>query len=346
MSRELKLGLNAGYWGSDPPADGTDRVLEAERLGIDSVWSAEAYGSDAFTPLAWWGSQTSRIRLGTAIAQISARTPAATAMAALTMDRLSEGRFVLGLGASGPQVVEGWYGAEFAKPLARTREFVEIVRRVIAREAPVSFEGEHYRLPLQGGTGLAKPLKSILKPQRPDLPIFIAAEGPRNIAQTAEIADGWIAMLYAPSFDWYYRERLAEGFARDGARGSDETFEVACTIPVALGDDVERAIDELRPFYALYFGGMGAKGKGRNFHADVARRMGYERQIDEIQELFLAGRKAEAAAALPAQLVDDMSLVGPKDRIRDRLDQWRETRVDTLLALADAPTLRVLADLF
>src|SRR3954453_5041347 len=244
MARELKLGLNTGYWPSRPPGPppGIEAtVAEAEGLGFDSMWTAEAYGSDVLTPLAWWGAKTERIRLGTAIVQMSARTPAATAMAAMTMDHLSGGRFILGLGVSGPQVVEGWYGQPFAKPLARTREYISIIREILARSGPVTFEGEHYRLPYEGGTGLAKPLKSSIHPLREDIPIFLGAEGPKNIALAAELCDGWLALFFSPGYEDFYREALGEGFAREGARRSFDDFEVAAGVPVIIDDDVDRA---------------------------------------------------------------------------------------------------------
>ena len=220
MAGELKLGLNTGYWAGGPPPGVTESVAEAERLGFDSIWTAEAYGSDCLTPLAWWGASTSRIKLGTAIVQMSARQPAATAMAAMTMDLLSGGRFILGLGVSGPQVVEGWYGMPFAKPLARTREYIGILRDIWARKGPVTADGEHYKLPLPGGTGLAKPLKSSIHPLREDIPIYLGAEGPKNIALCAELCDGWLSMLFAPEHQQIYVAALSEGFARPGARHS------------------------------------------------------------------------------------------------------------------------------
>ena len=241
MSKQLKLGFMIGYWGAGPPLNAPELLAEAERLGYDSAWTAEAYGSDALTPLAWWGSQTSRIQLGTSIAQIAARTPTAMAMAAITMDHLTQGRFILGLGASGPQVVEGWYGQPYPKPLARTREYVEIIRKVLARDEPVSYAGEHYTLPYPGGAGLGKPVKSITHPYRKDLPIYLAAEGPKNVALSAEIADGWLAIYFSPRVDGFYRDALAEGFARPGAVRTAEDFEVAATVPVIIHDDVEEA---------------------------------------------------------------------------------------------------------
>jgi F420-dependent oxidoreductase-like protein len=343
MAGELKLGLNMGYWSGGPPPGATEAIAEAERLGFDSIWTAEAYGSDGLTPLAWWGAGTERVRLGTAITQMSARQPTATAMAAMTMDHLSGGRFVLGLGVSGPQVVEGWYGMPFAKPLARTREYIGILRDVWARKAPVSNDDEHYPLPLPGGTGLGKPLKSSIHPLREDIPIFLGAEGPKNIALAAELCDGWLAMLFSPGYEDFYRDALSEGFGRDGARRSFEDFEVAATVPLVVTDDVEGAADAMRPFYALYFGGMGAKG--RNFHANVAIRMGYEEMVDKVQDLYLDGKKDEAAAAIPQKLIEDLSLIGPPDKIRHDLEAWRESIVTMLLLGGDAATLRTAADL-
>ena len=343
MSGGLKLGLNTGYWAGGPPPRIADTIAEAERLGFDSMWTAEAYGSDCLTPLAWWGASTERMRLGTAIVQISARQPAATAMAAMTMDHLSNGRFILGLGASGPQVVEGWYGRPFAKPLARTREYIKILRDIWARRGPVTNDGPYYPLPLPDGTGLAKPLKSSIHPLREEIPIFLGAEGPKNIAMCAELCDGWLAMLFSPDHADLYLGPLQEGFAREGARRSAADFEIAATVPLIVSDDIEGAIDAMRPFYALYFGGMGAKGS--NFHANVPIRMGYEKEILEIQDLYLAGRKDEAAGRIPSALIEQLSLVGPREKIRDDLDRWRESIVTTLLISGDAATLRAAAEL-
>jgi F420-dependent oxidoreductase-like protein len=343
MTAPLKLGLNTGYWAGGPPPGIEDAIAEAEKLGFDSIWTAEAYGSDCLTPLAWWGARTERIRLGTAIVQMSARQPAATAMAAMTMDHLSGGRFVLGLGVSGPQVVEGWYGQPFAKPLARTREYIGILRDIWARKGPVTNDGTHYPLPLPEGTGLAKPLKSSIHPLREDIPVFLGAEGPKNIALAGELCDGWLAMLFSPTHQDYFKDALAEGFAREGARRSFDDFEVAATVPLLVHDDVEQAADALRPFYALYFGGMGAKGA--NFHANVAIRMGYESMIETVQEHYLSGRKDEAAAAIPTELIERLSLIGPKDKIRHDLDAWRDSIVTTLLVAGDADTVRTAADL-
>src|SRR3954447_2221220 len=332
-----------GYWGAGPPHGVPEGLAAAEKLGFDSAWTAEAYGSDALTPLAWWGAATSRIKLGTSICQISARTPTATAMAALTLDHLSNGRFVLGLGASGPQVVEGWYGDDYARPLARTREYVEIIRQVLAREAPVEFKGDRYQLPNPNGTGHGKPLKSIVHPLRADLPIFLAAEGPKNVALSAEIADGWLPMFYAPRADGFYRDALAEGFARPGARHTAETFEVACLVPTIVADTVQGAADMYRPVLALYIGGMGAREV--NFHNNVFARMGYEGEAKLIQDLYLDGKKAEAAAAVPTQLVEDVALVGPLEKIRDDLEMWRESAVTTLNVSGPPEQLRAIAEL-
>jgi F420-dependent oxidoreductase-like protein len=339
----VKLGLNTGYWAGGPPPGIQETIAEAERLGYDSIWAAEAYGSDCLTPLAWWGASTERLKLGSAIVQMSARQPAATAMAAMTLDHLSGGRFILGLGVSGPQVVEGWYGMPFAKPLARTREYLGILRDIWARNGPVTNDGPHYPLPLPDGTGLGKPLKSSIHPLREDIPIYLGAEGPKNIALCAELCDGWLAMLFSPTQPDYFVDALNEGFSRDGARRSMDDFEVAATVPFIVSDDVEAAADALRPFYALYFGGMGAKGK--NFHANVAIRLGYEREVEQIQDLYLDGKKDEAAAKVPRKLIEDLSLIGPKDKIRDDLAKWRESIVTTLLIAGDAATLRDAAEL-
>ncbi len=344
MANELKLGFNTGYWTGGPPPGITDAIAEAEKLGVDSIWTAEAYGSDGLTPLAWWGSATEKVKLGTAITQMSARQPAATAMAAMTLDHLSGGRFILGLGVSGPQVVEGWYGMPFEKPLARTREYIGILRDIWKREGPVTNDGPHYPLPLPEGTGLGKPLKSSIHPLREDIPIYLGAEGPKNIALCAELCDGWLSMLFSPDAeDDLYRPNLEEGWGRDGARRGPDDFEVAATVPLLVHDDVEQAADFVRPFYALYFGGMGAKGK--NFHANVPIRMGYEAEITEIQELYLAGKKNEAAAAIPMALIEELSLIGPADKIRQDLDRWRESVVTTLLISGDVSILRTAADL-
>ncbi|AHI00275.1 LLM class F420-dependent oxidoreductase [Kutzneria viridogrisea] len=339
----MKLGYHTGYWSAGPPAGVAEAVLEADRLGFDSVWTAEAYGSDALTPLAWWGAATKNIRLATNIMQMAARTPTAAAMAAITLDHLSGGRFVLGLGASGPQVVEGWYGQPYPRPLARTREYVEIIRRVVARERPVEFQGEFFTLPHPGGAKLGKPLKPTVHPLRPSIPIFLAAEGPKNVALAAEIADGWLPLFFSPKADAFYREALAQGFAKPGARHTLADFEVAASVPVLVHEDVEQAADLIRPFIALYVGGMGAKGA--NFHRDVIARLGYEKECDLIQELYLAGNKKDAIAAVPTALVEDVALIGPADKIRAELPAWQETVITTLLVQGDVTAIRKIAEL-
>src|SRR5437879_1318032 len=344
MARSLKLGLNTGYWAGGPPPGAAEAIAEADKLGVDSIWTAEAYGSDCLTPLAWWGAATKKVKLGTAIVQMSARQPAATAVAAMTMDHLSNGRFILGLGVSGPQVVEGWYGMPFAKPLARTREYIGILREIWARQGPLRSAGPRCPLPLPDGTGLGKPLKASIHPLREDIPIYLGAEGPKNIALCAELCDGWLAMLFSPSvYDELYRPSLEEGWARPGARRGAADFEVAATVPLIVTDDLEGAADALRPFYALYFGGMGAKGA--NFHANVPIRMGYEKEVAEIQDLYLSGKKDEAGAKIPTALIEQLSLIGPPEKIRDDLAAWRESVVTTLLISGDVDTIRTAAEL-
>jgi len=339
----MKLGLSTGYWSAGPPPGIPELAAEAERLGYESMWTAEAYGSDSLTPLAWWGAATETMALGTSITQMSARTPAATAMAAITMDHLSNGRFVLGLGASGPQVVEGWYGQPYPKPLARTREYVEIIRWIVAREEPVVFEGEHYTLPFSGGSGLGKPLKSTVHPLRGDIPIYLGAEGPKNIALAAEICDGWLPWLYSPKHDDFYRGALAEGFARPTARRSVDAFEVACMGLVIPGADPDACADFIRPLISLYVGGMGAKEA--NFHNRVFVRMGYEAECDKIQDLYLQGDKKAATAAVTLEMCEEIALVGPWDKIRDELQMWEDSVVTTLLVNGDVALLRKMAEL-
>ncbi|MFM8793959.1 MAG: LLM class F420-dependent oxidoreductase [Acidimicrobiales bacterium] len=340
--KNVTLGYSAGYWGSGPPAGALEAIKEAERLGFDSAWTAEAYGSDALSPLAWWGSHTERIRLGTSIIQMSARTPAATAMAAMTMDHLSGGRFVLGLGASGPQVVEGWYGRPYPKPLARTREYVQIIREIVRRDRPVEFHGEFYDMPFKEGTGLGKPLKSTIHPFRTDIPIWLGAEGPKNVSLAAEICDGWLPLFFSPKEDAWYRNCLQEGFARSGEAGKADRFEVAVPMTVVPGDDVERCADMVRPMLALYAGGMGARDT--NFHFDVFARMGWEDVAEKVQNLYLAGKKAEAAAAIPLAMVEDVALVGPLDKIRDEAARWRETCITSFLVGGPAHLLAKYAE--
>ena len=343
MAKNITLGYTAGYWGSGPPANALEAIKEADRLGFDSVWTAEAYGSDALTPLAWWGSHTKNIRLGTSIVQMSARTPAATAMSAITMDHLSEGRFILGLGASGPQVVEGWYGQPYPRPLARTREYVNIIRSIVRRDKPVDFHGEFYDMPYAGGTGLGKPLKSTVHPYRSDIPIFLGAEGPKNVALAGEICDGWLPLFFSPKEDAFYRKCLAEGFAKSGETNKADRFEIAATVTIIPGEDVEKCADMVRPFLALYAGGMGARGA--NFHFEVFARMGYEDVAIKVQELYLDGKKAEAAAAIPLSMVEDVALVGPMDKIRDDMAKWRESCISTFLVGGPAPVLSQYAEM-
>ncbi len=321
-----------GYWGS-APSDAMPLVLEAERLGFDSVWSAEAYGSDAVTLITWAAARTQRIGVGTSVMQIPARTPAATAMTAITLDHLTGGRFRLGLGVTGPQVSEGWHGVAFDQPLGRTREYVEIVRAVLRRDKPLEFHGRHYDIPVRQGTGLGKPLKSIVHPLRADLPIYLAAIGPKNVALAAEIADGWLPTFFAPAHAAIFEEAIEAGLARAGRDRSH--FDVAPFAMVIVGDDVGACRDLVRPTLALYVGGMGARG--RNFYNSLVGRYGYESAAARIQDLYLEGRRGEAAAAVPDELVDDVTLVGPKERIADRLALWREAGVDTLIAGAFQP---------
>jgi F420-dependent oxidoreductase-like protein len=307
---------------------------EAERLGYDSAWAAEAWGTDAVTVLSWLAATTSTIKVGSAILQMPGRTPANTAMTAATLDLLSGGRVLLGLGTSGPQVVEGWHGQPWGKPLTRTREYVEIVRTALRREA-LEFHGREYEIPYAGddATGLGKPLKLMLRPLRDSIPIYLAALSPKNVRLAFEIADGWLPIFFSPE-----RARDAFGYEpRDG-------FEIAPTAHVVLSDDVDSARDVLRPMLALYIGGMGARGA--NFYNALVQRYGYEADAKRIQELYLDGKQREAIAAVPDALIDEVALVGPAERIRDRLDAWRDAGVTTLLVgTADSGTLRAMAEL-
>ncbi|MGV8885849.1 MAG: LLM class F420-dependent oxidoreductase [Microbacteriaceae bacterium] len=341
----MRIGYASGYWRQGPPAGALKAVRTADRLGYESVWTAEAYGSDAFTPLAWWGSHTRKVQLGTGIAQLSARTPAATAMAALTLDHLSGGRMILGLGASGPQVVEGWYGQPYPKPLARTREYVSIIRSILDRDGPVTAPGPHYPLPYDGAdaTGLGKALQSTVHPLRKNLPIYLAAEGPKNVALAAEIADGWLPFMFSPRANAAAIEQLDAGFAlRDPARSPRRDFEVAVQMAVIPHPDVEKAADMVRPIIALYVGGMGAKGE--NYHRNVIDRLGYTKECDIIEDLYRSGRKAEAIAAVPTRLVEEIALIGPPEKIRDELQAWEESVVTTLLVQGPAFALRTIRD--
>ncbi|GAA1482202.1 LLM class F420-dependent oxidoreductase [Gordonia sinesedis] len=327
----MKLGLQLGYWGAQPPTNVGELVAAAEAAGFDSLFTAEAWGSDAYTPLAWWGSQTDRLRLGTSVLQLSARTPTACAMAALTLDHLSGGRHIVGLGVSGPQVVEGWYGQPFAKPLARTREYIDIMRQVWAREAPVASAGPHYPLPLEGeaSTGLGKPLKPITHPLRADIPVMLGAEGPKNIALAAEIADGWLPLFYTPRLAVQYNAWLDEGFARPGARHTRDDFEICAVAQIVVTDDRDAAYEAIKPFLALYMGGMGSEDT--NFHAEVYRRMGYSDVVDEVTALFRNGRKDEAARVIPDAAVEDSAIVGDIDHVREQIGVWERSGVTTML---------------
>ena len=333
----MKLGLQLGYWGAGPTPGFVEMAIEAEALGYDCVFTAEAWGSDVFTPLAWIGTRTERIRLGTGIAQIAARTPAATAMHAMTLDHLSQGRVILGLGVSGPQVVEGWYGQPFGKPVSRTREYVGIIRQILARENPVVSHGDHYPLPYlgEGSWEMGKPLRSIVHPLRSDLPIVLGAEGPKNVALAAELCDGWIPLYYSPYRPEVYADSLAQKKAG---------FEVFSGARLKITDDIPAALAEVKQTVGFYVGGMGS-GK-RNFHRELMARMGYEEASFKVQELFLGGKREEAIATVPDDFVDEISLVGPPERIRDRLQAWEESDVTTLMVGGgDLGTLREAAEL-
>ena len=327
----MKFGLQLGYWGAQPPSNHAELVTAAEGAGFDSVFTAEAWGSDAYTPLAWWGSSTSHVRLGTSVLQLSARTPTACAMAALTLDHLSGGRHIVGLGVSGPQVVEGWYGQTFGKPLARTREYIDIMRQVWAREAPVTSAGPHYPLPLTGAnsSGLGKPLKPITHPRRADIPVMLGAEGPKNIALAAEIADGWLPLFYTPRMADQYNEWLDDGFGRPGARRSRADFEICATAQIVITDDRAGTFEAIKPFLALYMGGMGSEDT--NFHAEVYRRMGYGDVVDEVTALVRSDRKDEAARVIPDEVVEDSAIVGDLDHVRTQIGIWEAAGVTTML---------------
>jgi F420-dependent oxidoreductase-like protein len=340
----MKIATSIGYWSAGPPDNAADVFAAADRLRLDQVWTAEAYGSDAWTPLAWWGSRTSHVHLGTAVSQLSARPPATLAMTAMTMDHLTQGRVIVGVGTSNPQVVEGWYGQPYPRPLQRTREYIDIMRAVIARAEPVTYDGAQYQLPLAGGTGLGKPLKSIVHPYRTDIPIYLGAEGPKNVALAAEIADGWNLIFFSPKMNDFYAAALAEGFARPGARRSAATFDVVGgPMGIIVDDDVERAADRIRPTLALYVGGMGARNV--NFHHEVFARMGYEAEASIIQDHYLAGDKKAAIAAVPTAMVEDIALIGPWAKIADELQAWKSTILTTFLVGGDLPRLDRLVEL-
>jgi F420-dependent oxidoreductase-like protein len=332
----MKLGFYMGY--APPgtnPLDLIELAQEAERLGYDSAWAAEAWGTDCVTVLAWLGATTKRIKLGSAIMQIPGRSPANTAMTAATLDLLSGGRFLLGLGTSGPQVVEGWHGEPWGKPLAKTREYVEIVRTALRREA-LEHHGEHYDIPLQNGTGLGKPLKLMARPLRADVPIYLAAMGPRAVAQALEIADGWLPLFWSPE--------KARSVWSGAIAAAPAGFDIAPTAPAILIDDAEAGREFLKPYYALYIGGMGARGK--NFYNDLFARYGYEAEAKQIQDLYLGGNKRDAAAAVPDAFVDEVALVGPKERLRERVAAWRESGATSLLvSTQQADALRALAEI-
>jgi F420-dependent oxidoreductase-like protein len=335
----MRLGLNLGYFGAAAPADMVAVAQHAEALGYHSAWTAEAYGSDAVVPLTWVAAHTTTMQVGTAIMQMPARTPANTAMTAATLDLLSGGRFLLGLGLSGPQVVEGWHGQPYGKPLAKSREYVDIVRQILRREKPLEHHGEHYDIPYTGAdaTGLGKPLKLIIHPHRSHIPIYLAAIGPRNVALAAEIADGWLPVFFSPS---RFQETYGDVFARTDV-GS---FDIAPTVSVVLGDDVDACRDLVKPGLALYIGGMGARG--RNFYNDLACRYGFEAAAKQIQDLYLDGKKKDATAAVPDELVDEVALCGPKERIAERLEAWRASPVTTLIVgSSQRQALEVIAEL-
>jgi F420-dependent oxidoreductase-like protein len=340
----MRLGLISGYSGAQMGLP-MDLILEAERAGFDSVWTAEAYGSDAIVPLAWIGALTKKIRLGTGIMQMPARTPAATAMTAMTLDALSGGRFILGIGPSGPQVVEGWHGVPYGKPLQRTREYIEIVRTILAREVPVEHHGKEYQIPYTGpgASGLGKPLKSILH-GRKDMPIYTASISPKGIALAAEIADGVIPVWMNPGRWDLYAGPIKEGFARTGGKKSMDNFEVAPFVTCVMGNDLEKCRMPVRAQLALYIGGMGARSK--NFYNDYAKRLGYEEAAVKIQDLFLTGKKNEAMALVPEKLIDDVALVGPRERIKDRLQAWKASPVKTMLiGTGSIDAVRALAEM-
>lgn len=320
----MKLGVHIGYWGLGLSSqDQLEIVQEAEKLGYDSVWTAEAYGSDAATVLSWLAGQTSKIRLGSGIFQMPGRSAAMTAMTAATIDQLSDGRMILGIGSSGPQVAEGWHGQRFAKQLQRTREYVAVVRMALARER-VEFHGETLELPLPDGPG--KALKLTIGPVQERIPIYLAAIGPKNTALAGEIADGWIPTLFSPEHVSELRPLLEEGAQRSGR--SLEGFDIAPTVNVCVSDDLETARNLMRPFIALYVGGMGSRQQ--NFYNNLVCRYGFEEQAKEIQDLYLEGKREEAMAAIPERLIDMVSLCGPRDVVKERLAVYREAGVGTL----------------
>lgn len=343
----MKLGMVFGYSGAKIKMP-MDLILEAESLGYDSVWSAEAWGSDAVTPVAWILAQTSRIRAGTAIMQMAARTPAMTAMTAMTLDQLSGGRFLCGIGPSGPQVIEGWYGQPYGKPLGRTREYISILRKIFRREEPLTHEGEHYQIPYRGpgSMGLGKPLKSILH-GNPDIPIYTGVATEKGVTTAAEIADGCFMIWVNPDRPEMFSGALAAGFAKAGGGKGTKDFDFAPFVRMAMGPDIAACRNQLKHHFALYIGGMGAREK--NFYNDYTKRLGYEEAAVRIQDLYLAGRKEEAAAAVPDQYIDDCCLVGPPEHIREQLTRWKAAvnRGDLgslIISAGNAAELRVVAE--
>jgi len=338
----MKLGLLVGAAG---PRLNMDFILEAEKLGFDSVWTGEAYGSDAVTPLAWIGSRTSKIKLGAAILQMPARTPAMTAMTAMTLDALSGGRFILGVGPSGPQVAEGWHGVAYGKPIPRTREYVSIVRKILAREAPLQHHGEYYQIPYTGpdATGLGKPLKSIGH-GRPDMKIYMASISPNGIACAGEVADGNLPIWMNPEKPQLFIPHLERGFAKATTKKSLADFDLAPFVTCVVGNDLEKCRMPVKDNLALYIGGMGARNA--NFYNDYAKRMGYEDAAKKIQDLYLSGKKAEAVALVPDKLVDEIALVGTRERIAERLQAWKASPATSLLiGASQSEALRLLVEL-
>ena len=333
----LRFGVNFGYWQAQPPPNFVEVSQEAERLGFHSAWTAESWGNDAFTFAAWIAAHTTTLQVGTGIVQLSARTPTAAAMHTLTIDHLSKGRFNLGLGVSGPQVVEGWYGQPFSKPLARTREYIDIIRQVLRREAPVTNAGPHYPLPYTGENtwGMGKPLKPITHPLRADVPIYLGAEGPKNVALAAELCDGWLPLWYSPYNEAVYADSLTHAMP---------DFDIVQTVGIYETDDRKTAMDAVRPMLGFYVGGMGSKK--RNFHKELMARMGYPEQAERIQDLFFDGKRAEAIAEVPDEFIDEIYLVGSRERIRDRLQAWKDSAVTTMLIFAaDVKSLRTAAEI-
>lgn len=337
----MKLGLQLGYWGKGPNPFHVPLAQEAEKLGFDSVWVAESWGNDAFSFATWMAAHTSTIRICTGVVQLSGRTPTSCAMHAVTVDHLSNGRFSLGLGVSGPQVVEGWYGQPFAKPLKRTREYIDVLRAAFRREEPVAYDGEFVHLPYNGADSwdMGKPLKIMVHPLRPDIPIYLGAEGPKNVALASEIADGWLPLYYSPFRPEVYTESLGT---------LKPNFEIAvnvmgCTITGNSQEEIEAALMPTKAALGFYIGGMGHRS--RNFHMELMARMGFEAEANKIQELFFEGKRDEAIAMVPTQFADEISLVGPKERIRERLDAWEASPVTTIIISGGPETLRTMAEL-